>query len=477
MASYTASRDGLWSSTSTWGGSGPPGNGDTVTIPSGITVTFDVDQSGFASGLSGLTVNGTLKWKTDTKTYLKMASNVNISGTGTLQVGEESNPIQRPPSGSSTRATIKLQGTGKITVPNLLCYGWDERLNRTTVALPTSSGNQIKISDDMNLQPGDQIVIGSGTVKGALTETAKGIYTVSSYSSSSRTITLSSAIEHTRNEGDFVGLYNRTITLDGGTDSIYSPSTPGTATFRGVLSNRSIGTTSPNNSAPSDMILGDHLTLTSSSPAGKLVGDQKYQNFVKDSTFYNVHVNWSPNTTFKDTIHIHNESVSYGFVSHAAGAFFDNCWFQNGYAVVYKELTLGHGFSYHRGCKAMNLSSRAYGYRTHKIEVYDMDFTGINPTDSIYYPMRFYDCIFSTIAIDYGAGATGEGFFESFNHNKEPGNYHLYQHGGVTVKDTTNKAPGKDYSLKTSLSSNKPVVVGKNMGTLEPGETIYLSAW
>lgn len=207
MASYTATQDGLWSQASTWGGSGVPGNGDTVTIPSGITVTFDVDQSGFASGLSGLNVNGTLKWKTDTETYLKMASNVNISGTGTLQVGEESNPIQRPPSGSSTRATIKLQGTGKITVPNLLCYGWDERLNRTTLAANASAGaTQVVLSEDMNLQAGDKILIGAGTVNDYMTESAKGVYTVSSYDKSTRTVTLTGALGHGRLAGDYVGV-------------------------------------------------------------------------------------------------------------------------------------------------------------------------------------------------------------------------------------------------------------------------------
>jgi hypothetical protein len=42
LASYTASVTGNWSSTATWGGSGPPGAGDTVIIDGAVTVTVDV---------------------------------------------------------------------------------------------------------------------------------------------------------------------------------------------------------------------------------------------------------------------------------------------------------------------------------------------------------------------------------------------------------------------------------------------------
>jgi hypothetical protein len=41
VAAYTSTQTGNWSSTSTWGGSGPPGDGDTAVISSGHTVTVD----------------------------------------------------------------------------------------------------------------------------------------------------------------------------------------------------------------------------------------------------------------------------------------------------------------------------------------------------------------------------------------------------------------------------------------------------
>ena len=78
MAAYTASVTGNWADTATWGGSGPPGNGDTVTINDGITVTIPVStsvtvgtspaddtgtpaiQSASSTGTGVLVVNGTL---------------------------------------------------------------------------------------------------------------------------------------------------------------------------------------------------------------------------------------------------------------------------------------------------------------------------------------------------------------------------------------------------------------------------------
>lgn len=78
MAAYTASVTGNWADTATWGGSGPPGDGDTVTISNGITVTIPVSTSvtvgaspaddtataaisrASSSGTGKLIVNGTL---------------------------------------------------------------------------------------------------------------------------------------------------------------------------------------------------------------------------------------------------------------------------------------------------------------------------------------------------------------------------------------------------------------------------------
>ncbi len=481
MASYTATQDGLWSQASTWGGSGVPGNGDTVTIPAGRTVTFDVDQSSFASGLAGLTVDGVLSWKTDTVTYLKMATDINIGGTGTLQVGRPDNRIQRPAQGSQVRATIKLQGShSKITTPNIYAYGWDERLNRTTLAANASAGaTQVVLTDDLNLQAGDQILIGAGTVNDYMTESAKGVYTVSSYDQSTRTVTLTGALGHGRLAGDYVGVYNRTIFFDTVRNPSFESYTPGYYRFEGATIRNSIGWVSTLNIPLADGVLADKCTFMSRGMYGGQYGPPYTVGpyTVQNSTFYNSDVYWSQNTTFKDCTFIHRESAYEGFVAHSAGAVFDSCWFQNARAVVYKNTAWGYGFSQHRSCKARNLQSGAYAHFPHRMICYDMDFGSFTPVDSLFHHHRLYDCLAPTISISYG-GATLEGALESFNHNQVPGEYRLYQYGGVTLKVTDIPAPGRTYSHKTSLTSTySPAVVGRPLGVLDPGETLVLTAW
>lgn len=93
MAARTSSQSGPWSDTATWGGSAVPVSGDTVTVSAGHTVTFDVDQSGFAAGLASLTINGTLVASTTAGSYvLRMAGPINGGSAGQLQAGSSGTP-------------------------------------------------------------------------------------------------------------------------------------------------------------------------------------------------------------------------------------------------------------------------------------------------------------------------------------------------------------------------------------------------
>jgi len=125
MASWTAAQSGNWSTAATWGGSGIPADGDSVTIPSGITVTFDADHSAFTSGLAGLTLNGTLAFPTSGNNatnscpwfLLAMASAVNITGSGNLTIGSSSTPIPKPAVVQTTLSTAITTGN---STPNVV---------------------------------------------------------------------------------------------------------------------------------------------------------------------------------------------------------------------------------------------------------------------------------------------------------------------------------------------------------------------
>jgi hypothetical protein len=78
MATYNSATAGNWSSTSTWGGSGPPSNGDTVNITH--TVTYDINDDVNTIATINLNTNGTLQWTGGVGTKTIRFTNMSISG-------------------------------------------------------------------------------------------------------------------------------------------------------------------------------------------------------------------------------------------------------------------------------------------------------------------------------------------------------------------------------------------------------------
>jgi len=132
MATVTSVGDGDWSAGGTWD-SDPaiPVNGDTVVIDVGDTVTFDVDQSGFAAGIT-LTCNGELVCTTDAGDYYLKLGGGNMTGTGTVKAGTVDTAL--PSTVTFTIATNGVQITGSSTGPffELYCTAPTYRYVKTT---------------------------------------------------------------------------------------------------------------------------------------------------------------------------------------------------------------------------------------------------------------------------------------------------------------------------------------------------------
>lgn len=130
MAAYIASVTGNWASTATWGGSGPPVNGDSVTINTGITVTVAAGTTAacgtspdnettmdiIVAGTGRLIINGTLTCK----------GNVQISSGGTIEVVHTGGTAPNFIVDASHRPTTKRHhlrlgnaGTGRLIVTGL----------------------------------------------------------------------------------------------------------------------------------------------------------------------------------------------------------------------------------------------------------------------------------------------------------------------------------------------------------------------
>jgi len=150
MTTVTSVASGNWETTTTWDTGTVPVNGDTVVISAGHTVIFDADQSTFASGLAGLTVNGTLEFITDgTVTYLKMAGH--ISGTGDFYCGTENTPIPAPTTSEPVVATICFNGNYRFTLTGeLVFYGEMREGYATTATESGSTDTTITLTDGLN---------------------------------------------------------------------------------------------------------------------------------------------------------------------------------------------------------------------------------------------------------------------------------------------------------------------------------------
>lgn len=479
MASFTSSQSGLWSSASTWGDAGVPGDGDTVTIASGHTVTFDVDQSSFASGLAGLTINGTLKFKEDSVTCLKMASNISIMVNGLLICGDENSPIQRPPVGSSTRTKIILQGTNVSTKiigasnATIKFVGWTPTRNRTKLAANADSGsNQIILEDSLSLQSGDEILIGAGSINGGLTESRYGIYTVSDVSSDGKTITLSQNLGHSRLSGDYVAWYSRPIDIQ--REALYHTISTGGAylTICGVKTNRSI----TGAGTPFYKISDPHIkytTITGGFLVGNTPSGESY--VISDSTFYNVSLTWGNDVTIKDSVFIHRDDPNFGFLTYPNNLQIKNTWFQNSRTIYRRYSDLGYGTFYMDSCEYKSLYEVPFSFPC-EFYVKNMIFNG-TPQNRLYYDSKYYNCIIPSMSVDYN-GTFKNKSIHSYNHNQINGAYRAWMRGGA-IQSVTNLYPpcsNKSYQY-TLISNTHPVYRTLQLGILQPQQEIQISCW
>lgn len=122
-------------------------------------------------------------------------------------------PIPRPEIGSESRCQILFNATGTINIPTIIIFGWHPEREFTTLATNSNKNtNTLVLTENLDLQEGDIIVVGSGEdYSGYLVESETGRYTVSSYNSETKTITLTANLSTNRLTGDYIGIYSRPI--------------------------------------------------------------------------------------------------------------------------------------------------------------------------------------------------------------------------------------------------------------------------
>jgi hypothetical protein len=251
MPTFTSVKSGYWNDPTVWDLNAVPANGDSVIVAAGHTVTFNVDQSSFANGLAGLTINGTLKIPSQAEdpsmpNTVVLKVNANIAGSGSFIIGSPTQPITYP-------QFVKVMVNGTITVATFNAYGEQRSPLWDYLAQDAPSGaTTIVLQNGLPLRAGDLIAIGRSDIVGSWHESgsARGLHTVASYNATTKTVTLNEALTHARSgtgvRACLVILLSRQIVISKyGANNVALHSGSG-RTFKGVLFTAEAGATFPN---------------------------------------------------------------------------------------------------------------------------------------------------------------------------------------------------------------------------------------
>lgn len=192
MGTKTSVGSGLWSAAGTWD-TGVPTDNDVVVIAAGHVVEFDVDQSGFANGIDGITINGTLKLTRTSGTYcLKIKGAKTIAGAGTFDCGTSGDVIPFAAKHTITGgANWYINGASGLTMtvyaaePSIktIRLTGSEAVGQTVLEVDTNviadiwaAGDSIRV-DDVNKEKDTEVltIAAGGIAAGAITVNAPGV--------------------------------------------------------------------------------------------------------------------------------------------------------------------------------------------------------------------------------------------------------------------------------------------------------------
>lgn len=168
-ADRVASQSGDWSNPSTWVGGVVPANGESVLIPHGRDVSYDVDAPDVL--IPQLRVDGDFRFATDTSSHLYVrdfvgdrASSINIGNSLNDRVQSDVQ-VAVTFEGQTPLDLVtdpELLGRGLVTIGALNIFG-SEMLNHSRAAFPEEAGSRSVVLEELPVgwKPGMKIIVGA----------------------------------------------------------------------------------------------------------------------------------------------------------------------------------------------------------------------------------------------------------------------------------------------------------------------------
>jgi len=159
MATYTSTQSGNFSSSSTWGGSGSPGDADAFNVSSGHTVTIDTGISIPTNGYGNDSyVYGILQSQSSASTTLRLNGNLYVKGNGLLHLRDGAK-IQIKGT-SADRHGVYIEDEDGAS---FIFEGSDGMPSTTLSAAETEGSTSLAVASGTNFATGEWIAVFDNT--------------------------------------------------------------------------------------------------------------------------------------------------------------------------------------------------------------------------------------------------------------------------------------------------------------------------
>lgn len=433
-----------------------PADTNPIVIPTGQTCEWDIDTSGYATGIDGLTITGTLKLSRTTSGYIKMKAAKTITGAGTFDCGASA--LDAIP--FAVKHTVTggagwyINGAAGLTmtvyaaepaIKTILLSG-NEAIGQTELSVDTSvvgdiwaDGDTIRINNiDKGKQTEERIIAAGGIAADTITITAgltAAKITGTVISLISRNVTFLSSTAST-----FVGqnFAAGKLTIAGGrfkTSTYYafnactSPSISGgvfdtndTCFYQSVSVSVSGGVFSGNNNVINS------CTGTNTISGGVLCGN-------------GYSINISNGALISGGTHKGNTTVVYNCIGITASGF--------------TILGCGNGFYACTGANVYDgsITSCGNGFINSSVSVNNVTLSN-NSYDVNQSIISAYNTLFgSATEFEAYTNLSKGTYSESIDHDQQAGAYKAWTKGGVTTRQAVTYPSGKTYAMQTVLAS------------------------